>query len=41
MVGQIYPADFQVNKVNSFDTEVLFFDVIKLVDNKWHRFLNL
>ena len=27
MVGQIYPTDLQLNKANSADTEVPFFDL--------------
>ena len=38
MVGQIYPIEPQLNKANSSDTEVLFFLLLELVNNKWHSF---
>ena len=37
MVGQIYPTELQLNKVNSSDTEAPFLD-LNTVNNKWHRF---
>ena len=37
MVGQIYPTELQLNKVNSSDTEAPFFR-LELVNNKWHSF---
>ena len=37
MVGQIYPTELQLNKVNSSDTEAPFFG-LELVHNKWHSF---
>ena len=33
MVGQIYPTEFQINKVNSFDTEAPFLDLNLSVTN--------
>ena len=33
MVGQIYPTDLQLNKANSFDTEVPFLDLDLAITN--------
>ena len=35
MVGQIYPAELQLNKTISSDTEASFL-YLELVNNKWH-----
>ena len=33
MVGQIYPTELQINKANSFDTEVPFLDLELSITN--------
>ena len=38
MVGQIYPDELQLNKVNSSDTEAPIFG-LELVHNEWHSFI--
>ena len=33
MAGQIYPTELQLNKANSSDTEVMFFDLNLSITN--------